>query len=127
MDYEIPFDSIESAHEFVDLLSQVVLETRREVEGDIQREANSNVSRRVEALQITAYKMQTLEFHLKKSRCLLNDLRTMRRLLVGKEPAAPAAAEPKAVTIARAAAAASSVAPKTGRLNDDTVLLGITG
>jgi hypothetical protein len=127
MDYEIPFDSIESAHEFVDLLSQVVLETRREVEADIQRDATSNVSRRLEALQIAAYKMHTLEFHLKKSRCLLNDLRTLRRLLVGKEPTPKLAAEPKAVTIARAAAAVSSVPPNGSRLKDDTALLGITG
>lgn len=127
MDYEIPFDSIESAHEFVDLLSQVVLETRREVQADIKREEEANGARRVEALQLAAYKMQTLEFHLKKSRCLLNDLRTLRRLLVGKEPVPVLAAEPKAVTIARAAAASSSISSKPGRLKDDTVLLGITG
>lgn len=127
MDYEIPFDSIESAHQFVDLLSQVVLETRREVEADMQRELTSNVSRRVEALQITAYKMQKLEFHLKKSRCLLNDLRTLRRLLLGKVPAAVAPVEQKEVAIANAEVAPSIVPAKADRLRDDTVLLGITG
>jgi hypothetical protein len=127
MDYEVPFDSIASAHEFVNLLVQVVLETRHDLEADIQREISASFSRRLEALQITAYKLQTLEFHLKKSRCLLNDLRSLRRLLVGKLADGEAAVRPKSMGIAKAAASSSIPSSKVSRPEDDLALLGLTG
>lgn len=127
MDYEVPFDSIASAHEFVALLVQVVLETRHDLEADIQREMSSSFSRRLEALQITAYKLQTLEFHLKKSRCLLNDLRSLRRLLVGKLADSAATVRPKPIGIAKAAASSSIPSSKVSRPEDDLALLGLTG
>jgi hypothetical protein len=43
---------------------------------------SSNVSRRLDALQIVAHKLETLELHLTKSRRILNDLRFLRRLLL---------------------------------------------
>ena len=36
MNHEVPFDSIESAHEFVTLVAQVALETKRDIEADLQ-------------------------------------------------------------------------------------------
>jgi len=127
MDYEVPFDSIASAHEFVNLLVQVVLETRHDLEADIQREMNSSFSRRLEALQITAYKLQTLEFHLKKSRCLLNDLRSLHRLLVGNLANGEAAVRPKPMGIATAEASPSIASSAVSRSEDDLALLGLTG
>jgi hypothetical protein len=59
MNRELPFDSIESAHEFVALFAQVVLETKREIQADIQREMRSGFSRRLQALQIIAYLLST--------------------------------------------------------------------
>jgi len=139
MDYEAPFDSIESAHEFVDLLAQVVRETRHDIEADMQRATSSNSSRLSEALQITVYKMQTLEFHLKKSRRILNDLRSLRRLLVGKLTNDAAVVPPEStgiaaksavvrpIGIARAEASPLGPSPEASRLEDDEALLGLTG
>lgn len=76
---EEQFETLESAHDFVALLVEIATETKRELEGDLQRE--SKTSRRLDALRIAAYKVEKLEFHLNRSRRILNDLRTLRRLL----------------------------------------------
>lgn len=79
-----PFDTIESAHSFLTLLRESVAEARGELEMDVQRApipANSNSSRRLDALRIAAYKANKLEFHLNRSSRILNDLRSLRRLL----------------------------------------------
>ena len=47
---ETPFDNIEDAHDFLTLLGQTIFETKLDIEGDLQRESNSNFPRRVEAL-----------------------------------------------------------------------------
>jgi len=84
---EVPLDSIESAHEFVTLLAQVVLETKRELQLDIQRETGGNFPRRLKALKIVEYKLRTLESHLENLARILNDLRSLRRLLFGERTA----------------------------------------
>jgi hypothetical protein len=76
-----PFDSIESAHSFLTLLRETVSEAKREVDNDVQRTSDSSVSRRLDALRIAAYKMEKLEFHLNRSSRILDDLRSLRRLL----------------------------------------------
>ncbi len=76
-----PFDSIESAHSFLTLLRESVAEARRELEMDVQRASKSDVARRVDALRVAAYNVEKLEFHLSRSSRLLNDLRSLRRLL----------------------------------------------
>jgi hypothetical protein len=76
-----PFDSIESAHDFVILLAQTVLETKRDIDADIQRETNGKTNRRLEALRIASYSLDRLDAHLSRSRRILNDLRSLRRLL----------------------------------------------
>ena len=78
---ESPFQSIESAHEFVTLLAKAVAEAKRELEADIESEAKVNVSRRLDALRVVLYNLQKLELHMNRSRRILNDLRTWRRLL----------------------------------------------
>jgi len=75
------FDSIESAHEFVALLAESVRQAKRDVEADVQRESTSQFPRRLEALRTALYSMEKLEFHMNKSRRILNDLRSLRRLL----------------------------------------------
>jgi len=127
MNNEVTFDSIESAHEFIDLLAQVVLQTRREIEADIQRETNANFRRRLEALELTIFKMQTLEFHLKKSRFLLNDLRSLRRLLFSERTDGGVAVRETLTGAARAETAHSSFPPAEHRFEDDQALLGLTG
>jgi hypothetical protein len=77
----IHFDSIESAHDFVTLLSEAVADTRREIEADVQREGNGTSPRRLEALRLAYYKLEKLELHTTRSARILNDLRSLRRLL----------------------------------------------
>ena len=76
---EEQFETLESARDFVTLLAESVAEARRELERDVQRE--SSPSRRLDALRIAAYNVDKLEHHLNQSRRILNDLRTLRRLL----------------------------------------------
>ncbi len=84
-----PFDSIESAHEFVVLLAETVVEAKRDIEADVQREMNTNFPRRLEALRIALLNLEKLEFHMNKSRRILNDLRSLRRLLLGERDVSP--------------------------------------
>jgi hypothetical protein len=65
MNHEVSFGSIESAQEFVTLFAQTVGETKCNVEGHLQTAINSNSSRRVEALEIVAYLLETLETDMK--------------------------------------------------------------
>jgi hypothetical protein len=76
-----PFDSIESAHEFITLLAQTIYEVKLDIEADIEREQTSNLPRRLDALRMVVYTLEKLELHMNRSRRALNDLRTLRRLL----------------------------------------------
>jgi hypothetical protein len=77
------FESIEEAQEYVRLLGEVVDETqtllREEIAGDVQGSA-----RRSQALALVEYKLTQLREHLGSSGRLLNDLRTLRRMLYGE-------------------------------------------
>ncbi len=79
---DTPFDSIESAHEYISLLSTQV----GVVEGDIAEEialaANESAARRMDALRLVDYKVKQLKQHLIASSRILNDLRALRRLLL---------------------------------------------
>ena len=77
-----PFESVEEAQEYLLLLAEAVLECRQEVDGDIQRSTRDAQTRRTEAFQVVAYKLDKLHGNLKNSLRLLNDLRTLRRLLL---------------------------------------------
>ena len=77
---ETPFDSIESAHQYIELLLETITEVREEVDSDIRVASKNRASRREEALWIVAHKLERLEFHTARSRRLLNDLRMLRRL-----------------------------------------------
>jgi len=77
---ETPFDGIESAHEFLGLLCGCVAEAKDEIEMHTAREI-SNPSRRLDALRIASYKLEKLQEHLNRSGRILNDLRSLRRLL----------------------------------------------
>ena len=82
---EQPFDSIESAYGFHRVLFEAVADAKREIEQQIQaqlrRESSSKASRRLDALRLVHYKVEKLEFHTNCNRRILNDLRTLRRLL----------------------------------------------
>ena len=97
-----PFDSIENAHEFLTLLAQTIFETKLDIEADVQRESSSNYPRRAEALKLTLYTLNRLEFHMNRSRRILNDLRTLRRLLFQERTLSALTARPQANGKARA-------------------------
>src|SRR5271167_3400 len=99
---ETPFDNIENAHDFLTLLGQTIFETKLDIEGDLQRESNSNFPRRVEALKLTLYTLTKLEFHMQRSGRVLNDLRTLRRLLFEERTVTALTARPQANGKARA-------------------------
>lgn len=72
------FDTIESAQEFLALLREAVEEAKLTAESDVTQTEGRNL----DALRIVFYKLEKLEQHLKVSGRLLNDLRTLRRLLL---------------------------------------------
>lgn len=101
---ENPFANVEAAHEYVALLVEAVGQARAEVAQDLAAaEAHPQDARPLDALRLVAYKLDRLEASLATSRRLLNDLRRLRRLLLGEgedeptpAPAGPAVASPKA-------------------------------
>jgi hypothetical protein len=89
-----PFDSVENAHQYVRLLVEAIAEAKGEIEADLGEAAEMRSERRMEALQVVQFKLAKLEQHLKASSRLLNDLRSLRRLLLDERPE-PAAATPE--------------------------------
>jgi hypothetical protein len=78
------FDSIESAHEYVALLLEVVEETAADIREEACGTDGTRATRRLQAFQLVAYKLEQLCSHLTTSGRLLNDLRTLRRILHGE-------------------------------------------
>ena len=89
-DPETPFDSIEGSHEYVSLLAETIEEARKEVEADIALAVAEGAERRIEALQLVGYNLAKLTLHITTSRRILNDLRTLRRLLLAERQGEPA-------------------------------------
>jgi hypothetical protein len=84
------FDSIEGSHDYVCRLGQAVDDALCHIERDIRSAMAGGAERRVDALRLAAYKLGLLRGHFVASRRLLNDLRTLRRLLLQeREPGAP--------------------------------------
>lgn len=83
---EHQFATLEDAHRFVVLLAETAEEAKREIENDVQRESAS--SRRLDALRIALYNLEKLELHVNRASRILNDLRTLRRLLFEERNAA---------------------------------------
>jgi hypothetical protein len=89
---ETPFDNIENSHQYVSLLAEAIEEARQEVDDEISLSMTEGAERRKEALQIVAYNLSKLSCHIRTSGRILNDLRSLRRLLMAeREPAQPRA------------------------------------
>jgi len=88
---QTPFDSVENAQQYVRLLLDAIIEAKQEIDADLAAATDSRLERRLQALQLVQFKLSQLENHLQNSSRLLNDLRTLRRLLLDEraEPAAP--------------------------------------
>ena len=102
-----PFDTIESAHAFLNLLTTTLGDTKREVEADVERESASAPNRRADALRVAVYNLERLEYHLTRSARLLNDLRSLRRMLFDERGAKIASPSLKVTT-------QTSAVPKNG-------------
>ena len=81
---ETPFDNIEGSHEYVSLLAESIDEARREVESEIAIADRDKADRRKEALLLVSFNLAKLQLHFTNSRRILNDLRTLRRLLLAE-------------------------------------------
>ena len=91
-----PFDSLESAQEFLGLLREAIDEASGSIMDDMSiARRTSGAERRVDALLVVDHKLNQLRRNVLDSLILLNDLRSLRRLLLGerKRPGAYAADE----------------------------------
>jgi hypothetical protein len=81
---ETPFDNIEGSHEYVAMLADALEEARRDVESEVTAADRDGAERRKEALLLVSYNLAKLNLHITTSRRILNDLRTLRRLLLAE-------------------------------------------
>ena len=81
---ETPFDSIEGSHEYVAMLADALDEARREVEQEVALAEREGADRRKQALLLVSYNLDKLNLHITSSRRILNDLRSLRRLLLAE-------------------------------------------
>ena len=84
-----PFDSIEGSLEYIGLLREVIQKTRTTIHADVTTASAEGAARRLEALQLVVYKLDRLAWHVDASHRILNDLRTLRRLLLDERPRRP--------------------------------------
>jgi hypothetical protein len=81
---ETPFDSLEGSHEFVILFAEAIGEARRDIEAEIQAAVAEGAEHRRQALQLVSYKLNKLELNIQSSRRILDDLQSLRRLLLAE-------------------------------------------
>jgi hypothetical protein len=93
---ETPFDNIEGSSEYVALLAEALEEARRDVEAEVASADRDGADRRKQALLLVSYNLAKLNLHITTSRRILNDLRSLRRLLLA-ERGLRAAEESRAV------------------------------
>ena len=75
-----PFESLESAQEYLGMLAEVVHESQQTTEANIFGTDSSSL-RYIEVLRLISYNLDKLSIHIRSSRRILNDLRMVRRLL----------------------------------------------
>lgn len=81
---ESPFESIESAHEYMNMLATTVLETMGELKRDQELALREGEQRKAQAIGLAMYKLKMLGCYVHKSRRTLNDLRMLRRLILNE-------------------------------------------
>jgi hypothetical protein len=77
-----PFDSIESARDFLNVLAETILNEIKDLNRDHQIAIRDNEQRRAQALALALFKLKNLSCHVHKARRNLNDLRMLRRLIL---------------------------------------------
>lgn len=81
---ERPFESIESAHDYMDILASTALEALSELKRDRDIAVRDGELRRAQAIDLAIFKLKTLGCYVYKSRRTLNDLRILRRLILNE-------------------------------------------
>ena len=79
-----PFTNVESAYEYVSLLREALNEAQASVQEELAAGGTEAPNRREDALRLIKFKLDKLEGHITASRRILNDLRTLRRMLLGE-------------------------------------------
>jgi hypothetical protein len=79
-----PFDRIEGSLEYIGLLGETIQTTKSDIQKEVVRAQSERAERRLQALHLVTYKLERLSRHIDSSHRLLNDLRTLRRLLLGE-------------------------------------------
>lgn len=80
-----PFETLESAYGFISLLREAVDDTYASILDEVARaQATPGAERRLDALRLVDHKLNSLRQNVLASLILLNDLRTLRRLLLGE-------------------------------------------
>ena len=79
-----PFDSIESTQEFMQILGETILEAMKELSLEHRAALRADETRRAQAIELAEFKLKTLNIHVQKSRRMLNDLRSLRRLILNE-------------------------------------------
>ena len=81
-----PFETLESAYEFVSLLRVAADEEYASILDEIAlAQATPDAGRRLDALRLVNHKLDALRQHRLASLILINDLRMLKRLLVGRQ------------------------------------------
>ena len=80
---DTPFDSVENAQHYVKLLHEAVDEAQAGVRHDIDGCRPDRV-RHLEALRLVDHKLGELGIHVRATSRILNDLRMLRRVLLGE-------------------------------------------
>jgi hypothetical protein len=81
---EGPFDSIESAQDFMQVLAETILDAVQDLKHQQQTAVRDGQDRRAQAIELAIFKAKKLGCHIHKSRIALNDLRTLRRLILNE-------------------------------------------
>ena len=81
---ERPFESIESAYEFMNVLAETILEATKDLHADRQIALRDGQDRRTRAIELALFKAKMLNCYVHKSRRTLNDLRIIRRLILNE-------------------------------------------
>jgi len=81
---EAPFESIESAHDYMNILAVTTLEVMSELKRDREQALRDGEQRRAQAIDLAVFKLKMLGCYVYKSRRMLNDLRILRRLILNE-------------------------------------------
>lgn len=82
------FESLESAHEYLRQLREALEEALASILDDATVAEQQGATRRLDALRLVEHKLNRLRQNVLASLLLVNDLRTLRRLLLSERAGA---------------------------------------